>query len=196
MLRSHIVPALLLFLLAAGLPGQSLAAEDSLGIAKAVAGVLHGQRQESDGPHPSAVAAALADLALLPQIPQPAPAPPVFGSATDNALADLAQSAGNRPSPERINPDQAYLDQVVKAIADNWDGQGYIGRSLSARIRLNLNAQGLILSSTVLEASGDSAFDSGALYAVLRTTMLPQPPDVTHQELFIYFSPLGLNAGI
>jgi TonB family protein len=67
---------------------------------------------------------------------------------------------------------------VRSKIIKNWvrTHAGSDTQRLSARIRVQINASGAVISKSFAKSSGDAAFDNSAMRAVEQASPLPPPP--------------------
>ena len=71
-----------------------------------------------------------------------------------------------------------YQSTVRSKIIRNWvkTHAGSETQKLSARIRVQINASGTVISKSLAKTSGDAAFDNSAMRAVEQASPLPPPP--------------------
>lgn len=124
----------------------------------------------------------------------------------DDALAQLRDEAGEKEPPETPPPDDAPSGtgegggQLVSAeeaafrnaakahVTRNWILEpGFRLQPLKVRIEVLLAADGEVLSTAVIERSGNPWFDESAERAVAKASPLPRPPEAG--EWVFSFSP-------
>ena len=68
-----------------------------------------------------------------------------------------------------------YLVQIQQKINRSWVRPAGIGEGLSCRLRVRLAPGGTVIAVSVVESSGNGAFDRSATNAVLKADPLPVP---------------------
>lgn len=111
----------------------------------------------------------------------------------DRQLKEAEQAAGSPGAPSagqaslgspqgQVNaqdPGYARYQSTVRSkIIKNWvrTHAGGEAQRLTARIRVQINASGAVISKSFAKSSGDAAFDNSAMRAVEQASPLPPPP--------------------
>jgi TonB family protein len=114
--------------------------------------------------------------------PQHAPG----GSAQDRLTETLAQGTGAM-AVQRAGFWDAYFTLLRKALLKAWVGEQLeprFGDKATTRVRLVLDADGLLRDFDVVAASGNPTLDKEVEQALHQTTQYPPPPDhVMHGKL-------------
>ncbi len=92
-------------------------------------------------------------------------------------------SPGGKVGPRDLGYAQ-YQSSVRSKIVRSWvkTNAGGESRKLLARLRVQINASGQVISTTFIKRSGDASFDNSALRAVERSSPFPPPPSGVKQE--------------
>ncbi len=149
-------------------------------------------------PTPEPVAETVAEPVPTPT-PVPTPAPKPAPSAAMSALADLeklvaesaatsgsAGTSGNRAGSGGIY--DVYVGNVMQVVRGAWSIPTYSRENLVARVRVQLDAEGKILNTTIEKASGRDDFDASALNALQRLGTLPAPPNADLRNIVLVFN--------
>jgi TonB family protein len=82
-----------------------------------------------------------------------------------------------------------YIGLVILAVRPNWSYSNFTLReNIVVTVRIKLDPAGNVLDCYVERSSGNPAFDTSAVNAIIRTKVLPPPPTAEEQDLSIGFN--------
>lgn len=92
---------------------------------------------------------------------------------------------------------QSYVFAMVKHIENSWSRPLSARSGMSVRVRIRMVPDGELVGVSLLEGSGDEAFDRSALHAIEHSAPLPVPKDIKlfdeyFRSLQLVFSPEDL----
>lgn len=149
-------------------------------------------------PMPEPLPAEVAPPAVVPPAPPVMSAPPVENTTP----AFTAPPPPDPPKP--TGPTQQDIDAAKNSYSSILQGafakhkkyprlaqmRGWQG---IVRVRLEMSAEGAVISSVVSESSGHEILDKQALEMVRKATPLPQPPEILRNQAFTILVPVAFR---
>jgi TonB family protein len=139
-------------------------------------------KETAASPSLQAMSEASAQAVVTQRGPQHAPG----GSAQDRLTETLAQGTGAM-AVHRAGFWDAYFTLLRKALLKAWVGEQLeprFGDKATTRVRLVLDADGLLRDFDIVATSGNPTLDKEVEQALHQTTQYPPPPDhVMHGQL-------------
>jgi len=119
----------------------------------------------------------------------------------EQALADaLAEEQAMLQAQQDAVVAQSYQEAIVARIHNNWSRPPSARNGMRARLKIQLVPTGRVVSVTVVESSGNAAFDRSAEQAVRKAEQFPELQEMPSRvferhfrELFIIFEPTDLR---
>ncbi|MBP9723057.1 MAG: cell envelope integrity protein TolA, partial [Gammaproteobacteria bacterium] len=101
----------------------------------------------------------------------------------------LSEEENLEQSRRQLSIKQREIEKFIglqqAKVSRNWNSrENFIGRSLVAKLEINLTRDGKVVSARIIKSSGDEALDISAKNAILKASPLPVPED---DELFKTF---------
>jgi TonB family protein len=98
-------------------------------------------------------------------------------SASDTTSQGGSGGSGAASGSGDCNKDRPWCTALHDAVSAQWRPSPYLQKKaeLLVRVLVKMDAEGTITSVTVSRSSGDSTFDSYAVYAVSKLKQLPMP---------------------
>lgn len=90
--------------------------------------------------------------------------------AFETEAADLAEATADAQT-------MTYMDAINRAIVLQWSRPPSARNDMKARFRVDLVPSGELLGATLLETSGNAAFDRSAEIAIRKASPFEMPPD-------------------
>ena len=131
-------------------------------------------------------------------LPKPQPPLPVFTAHEREQFLQSALEAEADAYQVALRAEAARIGQEIKRIVSaNWLIP--VGRShdLQCQVKIQLDTVGTVQHVTIIQSSGDGAFDDAAMSAVQRSSPLPMPQDrrflSQFREILLTLSPDGVG---
>ncbi len=94
-----------------------------------------------------------------------------------SSVAGNAISKGNALSGMARLEHATYLQNIDEVVKRHWSLPGWLANAtLSARVRLYIDAQGMLIKKQIVQSSNNSVYDERVLAAVDASAPLPPPP--------------------
>lgn len=121
------------------------------------------------------------------------------GSSVEQALAEARRNAGGHggggggdgSGPGGGGLHSVYLGQVMLAVRPNWGYASATRKNLQCTIHIAVSRQGEVLSTQIVQSSGNAQYDASCVNAIMRTSKagdFPPPPTSEYEKLDIVFT--------
>lgn len=121
------------------------------------------------------------------------------GNAIEQALAQAKKKAsgtgggggGQGDGPGGGGLGDVYMGQVMLAVRPNWGYATASRNNMSCVIKVRVDMDGKVLSTEVIQGSGNAQFDASAVNAIVRTNnagQYPPPPSSEYMEMDLVFT--------
>ena len=103
--------------------------------------------------------------------------PPLSARDIQKALSGIQSPSSTKTTGPAGNPDAiaAYDAHIYSQFYNAWERPSAPGVR-PAQVTISISATGRVISSSLSQSSGDSAFDASVMAAVRRVTSLSKPP--------------------
>lgn len=92
-----------------------------------------------------------------------------------NVLSEGMALTGEQRPPE-LDKFHKYLEELPSHIRKHWKLPSYLlEKDLRCRIRIIISKEGELINHSIIESSGDEAFDQAALRSTLKSSPYPKP---------------------
>lgn len=108
-----------------------------------------------------------------------------LSSIQQSVASNQKEAASAAQAAQMITMEQKYMGLIQQTVKSNWINQFSPNAQLQAILKIKLDKNGKVLAVSVVQSSGNDAFDRQAILAVQKSSPLPMPPDASLAKKFM-----------